>query len=85
LAASKATAARGQQLAATRTRPDLAFDSVKVFSATMFHDRQQLGEQVTGWIAERPEIEIADIVVRQSSDASFHMIAIVVFFRTPRR
>jgi len=64
---------------------DHRFNAVKVFSATMFADRGQLGEKVTAWIASNPAHEIADVVVTQSSDASFHCIAITVFYRDDAR
>jgi hypothetical protein len=60
------------------------FNGVKVFTATMFADRGRLGETVTTWLAARPELQIDDIVVTQSSDASFHCIAITVFYWDPR-
>jgi hypothetical protein len=56
------------------------FNGVQVFSATMVEQRQHLGEKVTDWLARHPSCEIADITVTQSSDASFHCIALVVFF-----
>jgi hypothetical protein len=56
------------------------FNGVKVFSATMMVQRQELGETVTRWIAANPRHEIADIVITQSSDAAFHCIAITVFY-----
>ena len=59
------------------------FNGVKVFSATMSADRVRLGETVTSWLA-RTGLEIDDIVVTQSSDASFHCIAITVFYWEPR-
>ena len=62
------------------TRPDLRFNGVKVFSATMFADRGQLGEKVTEWIAGHPQRTVSEIVVTQSSDASFHCIALTVFY-----
>jgi hypothetical protein len=58
------------------------FDGVKVFSATMFQDRARLGDRVGEWLALHPEIAIDDLVVTQSSDSSFHCIAITVFYRT---
>ena len=61
------------------------FDGVKVFSATMMAQRAQLGEVVTGWIQAHPQVELTEIVVTQSSDASFHCIAISVFFRERNR
>jgi hypothetical protein len=63
-----------------------AFNGVKVFTATMFADRGVLGEKVTNWIAEHPENQLTEIIVTQSSDASFHCIAISVFYRqTPKK
>ncbi len=61
------------------------FNGVKVFSATMFADREQLGEKVTNWIANNSHVEVTEISVTQSSDASFHCIAITVFYREPKR
>lgn len=61
--------------------PDLAFDSVKVFAATKFADREVLGEAVTGWIAQHPEHRITEIAVRQSSDSQFHCLTLIVFYR----
>ena len=57
------------------------FDGVKVFSATMFAARNQLGESVTAWLQSNPHCQPVDFVVTQSSDAAFHCIAITVFFR----
>ena len=56
------------------------FNGVKVFSATMFADRERLGESVTAWLAERPNIKVTQMVVTQSSDAAFHCVAITVFY-----
>lgn len=61
------------------------FDGVKVFTATMFADRGVLGEKVTSWIAEHPQNQVTEIIVTQSSDASFHCIAISVFYRQTDR
>jgi hypothetical protein len=58
-----------------------AFDGVKVFSATMIAQRIQLGDIVTEWLAKHQEIELVDIVIRQSSDRRFHCISFVVFYR----
>jgi hypothetical protein len=63
-------------------RPHLPFNGVKVFSATMFNDRQLLGDKVTAWIADNPRSEVTEIIVTQSSDASFHCIALTVFYRS---
>ena len=56
------------------------FNGVKVFSATMAHDRELLGEKVTTWIRGNPNKKIVDAVVTQSSDEAFHCIALTLFF-----
>ena len=61
-------------------RRDVKFNGVKVFSATMVADRDQLGEKVTAWMAGNPQLKVTDIVITQSSDEAFHCIAITVFF-----
>lgn len=61
------------------------FNAVKVFSATRGADRERLGETITSWMRSQPQIEIAEFVVTQSSDASFHCLAITVFYWAPRR
>lgn len=61
-------------------RPDLTFNGVKVFSATMFAARDQLGETVTAWLAAHPHLTVTDFVVTQSSDSQFHCVAITVFY-----
>src|SRR5262245_56772518 len=64
-------------------RPDRRFKRVKVFSATMYQQRDQLGEAVTAWIASHPDLAIVDITVVQSSDAAFHCVTIVVAYWEP--
>jgi hypothetical protein len=61
-------------------RKDVKFNGVKVFSATMVADRDQLGEKVTDWMAKNPSKKVTDIVITQSSDEAFHCIAITVFY-----
>lgn len=57
------------------------WDSVKVFSATKHQDREVLGETITRWLREHPNVEICDKIVTQSSDEAFHCIAITLFYR----
>lgn len=61
------------------------FNGVKVFSATMVQQRQDLGDVVTRWLEEarrtRPGFELVDMQVRQSSDQAFHCISITVFYK----
>ena len=70
---------------AGRAKPSAApqFNGVKVFSATLFADRERLGESVTAWLASRSDIKVIQMVVTQSSDAAFHCIAITVFYWEP--
>jgi hypothetical protein len=56
------------------------FNGVKVFSATMVADRDQLGEKITAWMAAHPNHKVTDIVITQSSDEAFHCLAITLFF-----
>lgn len=56
------------------------FNGVKVFSATMVAERQQLGETVTEWIRKNPHLEILDKQITQSSDERFHCLAITLFY-----
>jgi hypothetical protein len=62
------------------SRPRTAFNGVKVFAATMFRDRECLGERVTQWLGEHPQLDVVDMKVMQSSDAAFHCITISVFY-----
>jgi len=57
-----------------------AFTGVKVFSATMAQERDQLGEKITTWLAAHPGVQIVDKIVTQSSDEAFHCLAITLFF-----
>jgi hypothetical protein len=59
------------------------FNSVKVFSATMAQDRDQLGEKITQWLTANPGVEIVDKIVTQSSDEAFHCLAITLFYNSP--
>ena len=71
----------GNQSGQLTLRRDVKFNGVKVFSATMVADRDQLGEKVTAWInANSDSKKVTDLVVTQSSDEAFHCIAITVFY-----
>ena len=56
------------------------FNGVKVFSATMVADRDQLGEKITAWMASHQQCKLTDVIVTQSSDEAFHCLAITLFF-----
>ena len=59
------------------------FTGVKVFSATMAQERDQLGEKITQWLAAHPKVQIVDKIVTQSSDEAFHCLAITLFYNEP--
>jgi folate-dependent tRNA-U54 methylase TrmFO/GidA len=61
------------------------FDGVKVFSTTLARDREHLGESITRWLSEHPNLEIVDREVRQSSDKEFHCLTITLFYREKGR
>ncbi len=74
------SANQGNTSGQLKLRRDVQFNGVKVFSATMVADRDQLGEKVSAWMASHQQHKITDIVVTQSSDEAFHCIAITVFY-----
>jgi hypothetical protein len=57
------------------------FTGVKVFSATKAREREEIGEVITRWLRENPNIEVVDRVVLQSSDNEFHCLTITLFYR----
>jgi hypothetical protein len=59
---------------------DPRFNGVRVFSATMLNERDQLGERVTRWMRDNLHCDVRDVYVTQSSDEAFHCIAITVFY-----
>lgn len=61
-------------------KPQNRFNGVKVFSATMAQERDQLGEKITAWLRDHPSVRIVDKIVTQSSDEAFHCLAITLFY-----
>lgn len=59
-----------------------SFTGMKVFSTTLARDREMMGENITRWMKENPNIEIVDRVVTQSSDKEFHCLTISIFFKS---
>ena len=58
----------------------LKFNGVKIFSATMAQEREQLGEKLTRWLTAHGDLKIVDKIVTQSSDEAFHCLAITLFY-----
>ena len=57
------------------------FTGVKVFSTTLARDREVMGENITRWIKENPNLEIVDREVTQSSDKEFHCLSVTLFYK----
>ena len=55
---------------------------VKVFSVTKARERDDLGARVTAWIAANPGVQILTTIIRQSSDANFHCLSLVLLCAT---
>ncbi len=61
------------------------FDGVKVFTTTLARDREAMGENITRWLGEHPELEVVAHQVTQSSDNEFHCLSITLFYRERAR
>jgi len=57
------------------------FTGIKVFSTTLARAREQMGETITRWLKDNPNVEIVDRIVTQSSDKEFHCLTITLFYR----
>lgn len=53
---------------------------VKVFTATKARDREALGDAVTTWLRNNPNIKIVEKTVTQSSDSQFHCLTITLLY-----
>lgn len=58
------------------------YDGMKVFSVTKARDRNELGDTITTWIRDHKEYVITETCVLQSSDAEFHCLSVLVFYKT---
>jgi hypothetical protein len=61
--------------------PMASFTGLKVFSTTLARDREAMGENITRWLRENPQVEVVDKIVTQSSDKEFHCLTITLFYR----
>ena len=58
-------------------------NGVKVFSATKYRERGELGNDITNWLRANKHVEVIERVVTQSSDAAFHCLTITLFYHDP--
>lgn len=63
----------------------IQFTGMKVFSTTLARDREVMGDNITRWVQENPQVEIVDKIVTQSSDKEFHCLTITLFYRERAR
>lgn len=59
----------------------ISFTGVKVFSTTLARDRENMGENISKWLKENPNVDVVDKIVTQSSDKEFHCLTITLFYR----
>ncbi len=57
------------------------FTGMKIFSTTLARDREAMGDNITRWLHDNPQLEIVDKIVTQSSDKEFHCLTITLFYR----
>jgi hypothetical protein len=60
------------------------FTGMKIFSTTLARDREAMGDTITRWLHDNPQLEIVDKIVTQSSDEAFHCVAITLFYYEER-
>ncbi|HXI55216.1 MAG TPA: hypothetical protein VNO55_04115 [Polyangia bacterium] len=61
---------------------DSRYDGLRVFSATTVGRREKLGDDITAWLKAHPDQVPVNTIVLQSSDARFHCLTVVLFWRT---
>ena len=54
---------------------------MKIFSTTLARDREAMGDNITRWLRDNPQLEMVDKIVTQSSDKEFHCLTITLFYR----
>jgi hypothetical protein len=57
------------------------FTGMKIFSTTLARDREAMGDNITRWLRDNPQLEMVDKIITQSSDKEFHCLTITLFYR----
>jgi hypothetical protein len=55
---------------------------VKVFTATKAHERATLGEAITAWLSDNPQVRVIGQTVTQSSDDRYHCLTITLMYES---
>jgi hypothetical protein len=61
--------------------PLAGYTVVKTITATRHDERERLGEKVTEWLAQHPQLEVVATRVLQSSDSTHHCSSIFLFLK----
>jgi hypothetical protein len=56
------------------------YRGAKVFTATKAKERAELGDQITEWLMQNPQVIVKHTEVVQSSDNEFHCLSIIIFY-----
>ncbi len=56
---------------------------IKVFTATRARERELLGEAVTRWLSDHPDVRVLEKKVTQSSDRQYHCLTITLIYERP--
>jgi hypothetical protein len=59
----------------------IQFSAVKVFSSTLARDRDVMGERISQWLREHPELTPVETEVTQTSDREYHCLTVTVFLQ----
>lgn len=63
----------------------MEFTGVKVFTTTLARDRENMGEHISRWLSEHPDLEVVDKQVTLTSDREFHCLSITFFYRERKK
>ena len=59
----------------------IQFSAVKVFSSTLARDREVMGERISQWLREHPELTPVETEVTQTSDREYHCLTVTLFLQ----
>ena len=61
--------------------PLCGYSVVHVISTTRHEEREHLGEKITEWLAQHPQLTVVEALVLQSSDSTHHCLAAFLFLK----
>jgi hypothetical protein len=57
------------------------YDGLEIFSATLASEREKIGDRVTRFLIEHPDLVPVKTEIRQSSDSSHHCLTVLLFWK----